>query len=340
MNLKELSDILGISQTTISRALNGYPEVNKDTKKRVEEAALKHGYAPSSVARRLAGKKVEAVGVIYPFDRSLRSSPIFLEMVSNLSRCLRNEKIDVFIIPGSSEEEIGLYERMVTGGRVDSFVVIATRRDDSRIQWLLDRRIPFVAHGRTQDEGKHSWYDVDNRGGVKMAVNKLIELGHRKICFINADDEFNFAWERKQGLLEAYAESAIELSEPMLLEGNLDEDTGYLLASQALEADEDDRPTAILCSSILNAKGVMKALEHKKMALGRDVSVIAWEDGVSDIDIPDMSVISAPIGQSGERMGGLMLKLLRGGDGGPYHEMQSAELVLRKSVAKAPEVVS
>mgnify|MGYP000144437736 CR=1 FL=1 len=63
MNLKELSDILGISQTTISRALNGYPEVNKDTKKRVVEAAKKYGYTPSSVARRLAGKKVEAVGV-------------------------------------------------------------------------------------------------------------------------------------------------------------------------------------------------------------------------------------------------------------------------------------
>lgn len=330
MNLKELSDILGISQTTISRALNGYPEVNKDTKKRVEEAARKYGYAPSSVARRLAGKKVEAVGVIYPFDRSLRSSPVFLEMVRMLSKRLREEKIDLFIIPGSSDEEIELYDRMVTGGRVDSFVVVATRRDDPRIKWLLNRKIPFVAHGRSQVEGQYSWYDVDNRGGLKKAADKLIELGHRKLAFINPGDDFNFAWERKQGLLESVKENNVD--EPLILEGSLDEDAGYNLAMKVLSFKQEDRPTAILCSSMLNAKGVLKALETKGLKMGADVSVIAWEDGVSDILIPEMSVIEAPIGQSGERMGELMLNLLRKDEKQVYHELQDAEIVLKASV--------
>lgn len=332
MNLKQLSDILGISQTTISRALNGYPEVNKDTKRRVEEAAKKYGYAPSSIARRLAGKKVEAVGVIYPFDRSLRSSPVFLEMVRMLTTRLREEKIDLFIIPGSAEEEIELYDRMVTGGRVDSFVVVATKRDDPRIRWLLDRKIPFVAHGRSQVEGEYSWYDVDNRGGMKKAADTLISMGHRKLALINPGDEFNFAFDRKMGLLESIEEHGDKVDQPLILEGVLDEDAGRDLAFKALSGPEDSRPTAFLCSSMLNAMGVAAAIEDKGLEVGRDVSVIAWDDGVSDISAPEMSVIDAPIGQSGERMGELMLNLLRKDEKEVYNELQEAKVILKKSV--------
>jgi len=335
MNLKELSGILGISQTTISRALNGYPEVNKDTKKRVEEAAKKYGYAPSSIARRLAGKKVEAVGVIYPFDRNLRSSPVFLEMVRMLSMRLRQEKIDLFIVPGDVDEEIALYDRMVKGGRVDSFVVVATQRDDDRIKWLLDRNVPFVAHGRSGVSGDYSWFDVDNFGGIKKAAEKLIELGHRKIAFVNPRDEFNFAWDRKQGLLKAIEESAVKLEEPWLLEGSLDEDSGFHQAKKVLSLGERERPTAILCSSVPNALGVLKAIKSKQMKIGQDVSVIAWDDGVSDMQIPQMSVISAPVGHSGERMGELVLKLLRGETKETCHELQAADLILKDSVGSA-----
>lgn len=332
MNLKQLSDILGISQTTISRALNGYPEVNKDTKRRVEEAAKKHGYAPSSIARRLAGKKVEAVGVIYPFDRSLRSSPVFLEMVRMLTTRLREEKIDLFIIPGSADEEIELYDRMVTGGRVDSFVVVATRRNDARLKWLMERNIPFVAHGRSQVSGDYSWYDVDNRGGMKKAANTLIEMGHRRLALINPADDLNFAFDRKQGLLDSMKENGNRAEEPLILEGSLDEEAGFELAFKALSAAPALSPSAFLCSSMLNAAGVSKAVESKGLVVGKDVSVIAWDDGVSDILIPEMSVVSAPVGHSGERMGELMLNILRKDDSKVYQELQEAKVILRKSV--------
>lgn len=330
MNLKELSDILGISQTTISRALNGYPEVNKNTKKRVEEAALKYGYRPSSVARRLAGKKVEAVGVIYPFDESLRSSPVFLEMIRTLSTRLRQEKIDLFVIPGNLKEEIALYERMYTGGRVDSFIVVATRRDDERIKWLLDKNIPFVSHGRSDLDKQYSWYDVDNRDGIARATKTLIEMGHRKIGFINPSDDFNFAWERKQGLMNTITEYSV--GSPVCLEADLEENAAYRAALKLLTLGSEQRPSAIICSSILNAKGVLKALAELQLTLAKDVSVIAWDDDVTDIKIPGMSVIKAPARDSGERLGELMLNILRKDDKQSYQELKKAEVVLNESV--------
>lgn len=332
MNLKELSDILGISQTTISRALNGYPEVNKNTKKRVEEAALRYGYRPSSVARRLAGKNVEAVGVIYPFDESLRSSPVFLEMVRTLSSCLRQEKIDLFVIPGNSKEEIALYERMYTGGRVDSFIVVATRRNDERIKWLLDKNIPFVSYGRSDIDREYSWCDVDNRDGVVKATEKLIQLGHKRIAFINPSDDFYFAWERKQGFLNAVNGHSGSIDAPIVIEANLEENAGYNAAKELLSVNEEQRPSAIICSSMLNAKGILNALNELNLIVGKDISVIAWDDDVSDIKISGMSVIKASVGHSGECLGGLMLNILRKNEKEMRRELKNTELILNDSV--------
>ncbi len=338
MNLKELSDILGISQTTISRALNGYPEVNKETKKRVEEAAKKYRYAPSSVARRLAGKKAEAVGIVYPFDQCMRSSPVFLELVRILGAHLRQKKIDLFVIPGDAEAELELYERMVVSARVDAFVVMATRRQDERIKWLLERNIPFLAHGQSEVPGSYSWYDVDNRGGMQQAAAKLLALGHRKIAFINPADDFKFAWERKQGLLQAVRDRGVDT--PLVVEVGLDCDAGYHAAMTALSTPEEQRPTAILCSSMANAQGVLSALQTKGLRVGVDVSVIAWDDDVADIRIPDMSVISAPIERGGERMAEIMLEIIRRDTGEAQRELQAAELILRASVARGEEITA
>lgn len=338
MNLKELSGILGISQTTISRALNGYPEVNKNTRKRVEEAAKKYGYSPSSIARRLAGKNVEAVGVVYPVEGDLGSSPIFLEMIRTLSKRLAQEQIDVFITLASQEDEISVYERLVAGGRVDSFVVVATRRDDARIKWLKERKIPFVTHGRTQVESSYTWFDVDNRAGVNMAAKKLIELGHKRLCLINASEEFDFACERKLGLMDAIEQAGAGLPSPLVYQGLMDEASGAKCTEQALSSDHP--PTAIICSSVLSAQGAARAIAARGLRLGQDISLIAWEDRVSKITVPELSVIDAPAGISGECIGELMLQVLRNKDAEMIAgELQQPSLVLNGSVARVNDAM-
>ncbi len=255
-----------------------------------------------------------------------------------LNKSLSAENIDVLIMPGGGEDELSTYERMVVGGRCDSFVVVATRRDDPRIQWLLDRNIPFIAHGRTQIEEPYAWFDVDNLGGIKMATEKLLSLGHRRLCLINAPDALNFAFDRKRGFLEAISEHSESLPNAKVLEGKLDDISGYSLALEALSADE--RPTAIVCSSVMSAMGVLRAAESLSISVPEELSVIAWDDGVADIEVPGLSVVEAPIGRSGERIGALMLKLLPNSGGVKPTELQEPELVLHQSVGPAPETAS
>ncbi len=330
MNLKQLSDLLGISQTTISRALNGYPEVNKDTRKRVEEAAKKYGYAPSSVARRLAGKRVDAVGIIQSSESCMSSPFIFLEMVGVISARLHQGKIDLFVVPSAGNQELELYKRMITGGRVDSFIVEATRRVDKRIEWLMESNIPFVSFGRSQVQGNYSWLDVDHRGGIKKACDALVELGHRRIAYFHQRGDLNYSCERLMGFNESVKEH--ELSEPVIRDDCVSEDSAYQMSLQLLSLPESTRPSAIVCTSMHCVKGVIKAIEAKGLCVGDDVSVITWDDGIQELSVPAVSVISAPLRNSCVRVAELLLELIHSDKKETFQEMQGVELVLTASV--------
>ncbi len=330
MNIKQLSIAIGISTTTISRALNGYPEVNIKTRKRVEEAAKKYGYAPCSVAKRLVGKKVEAVGVIQPMDVSISGSFTFMEMVRVLSESLYQGKMDLFIFPSDRHQQTTLYERMIAAGRVDSFVVESTQRYDPRIENLLQKNIPFFSFGRSQVSGEYSWFDIDYCGGSMKACSALLARGHRRIAYLHRDSTLNSCWERLQGFKQSLMDAPE--SQAMIIDTCVSEDAAQRSAIELLSLGKEKRPSAIICSNMQSAKGVAKALEVKGLRHGRDVSIVAWDDGIADISIPGMSVVDASVRRGSERLAEMLLNSANDGNNSPVQELQDAELKLDASV--------
>lgn len=105
MNLKQLSQLLGISQTTVSRALNGYPEVSAETRRRVMEAAEKTGYRPNAAAQRLATGKVGSIGLVMPVGEHHRSDVHFGEFLSGLGEEAARSGFHLVITPTEPEKE-------------------------------------------------------------------------------------------------------------------------------------------------------------------------------------------------------------------------------------------
>ena len=95
MNLKQLSELLQLSQTTVSRALNGYPEVAEPTRRRVMEAAQRHGYKPNSNARKLATGRAGAIGYVLPVGRNVDLDPHFVEFLSGLGEHALTREVDL-----------------------------------------------------------------------------------------------------------------------------------------------------------------------------------------------------------------------------------------------------
>ncbi|MDB5561426.1 MAG: MalR [Hyphomicrobiales bacterium] len=338
MKLKELADRLGLSQTTVSRALNGYPEVNEATRQRVNEAAGKFGYRANASARRLATGRAGAIGVALPLQRSMHFGPHTSEFLSGIGERLAQHEIDILVTPLGDDDEIPVYRRLAASKRVDAVVISAPTPDDPRIKVLTDLGIPFVLHGRTEVDIPHAWLDIDNESGFRRATSHLLDLGHKRIAMLNGPADQTFARHREKGYRDALRERGITPDPRMMATGRFTDEIGFRYAQAMLEM--SPRPTAILAGSMMTGLGVFRAIRSAGLELGRDVSMIAHDDVFpylnADNMVPSMSTTRSSIRAAGARVAELTLQLLGGKPPEAIHELWPVELVLRESSGPAP----
>ena len=340
MKLKDLAAELGLSQTTVSRALNGYPEVNEATRERVSEAARRLGYRANVSARRLATGRAGAIGITLPLQRSLHFGPHTSEFLSGISERMAQLEIDIVVTPLDADNEVPVFRRLAASKRVDAVVISSPTPDDTRIAALTELGLPFVLHGRAPDVTvPHAWLDIDNEGAFRRATSHLIDLGHTQIAMINGPQDQTFAIHRERGFRQAMTSRGLVPDPQVIGGGRFTDENGFRLAQAFLE--RKPRPTAFLAGSMMTALGVFRAIRAAGLELGRDVSMIAHDDVFpylnADNMVPSMSTTRSSIRAAGERVGELLLQLLEGKPAGSIHELWPVELVLRESTGPAPK---
>lgn len=313
MNLKALSDALGLSRTTVSRALNGYDDVSEATRERVMKAARELGYVADPTARRLATGRADAIGIVYPFGAGDLGDPRFGEVVAGITERLGERNLDFIIAAARPNAELDTYRRLVDGRLVDGLIVARTLVDDPRIAYLRSNAFPYVAYGRTQAADPYAWFDFDNEAGARDAVRRLIGFGHRRIAMISAPLSLNFAMQRRAGCLAALREAGIEPDPALLVECPFTRDGGYE-AAQALLA-RGERPTALLVDNNIAGGGAFRALADSGLRLGRDMSLIVYDGVPPDIAYPHrVTAVVQPTGHAtGRALADLMLGVLADG---------------------------
>ena len=332
MNLKELASNLGLSQTTVSRALNGYPEVNEATRRRVAEAAARLGYRPNASARRLATGRAGAIGIVY--SSSGGYGPHTSEFLGGLGARLAQDEIDMLISTVDDvDDELATYRRAIASKKVDAIVLHSPRPDDPRAELLTSLGFPFIFHGRTAHDTTHAWLDIDNAGASARATDHLIGLGHRDIALLNGPKGLTFAIHRETGYREALARHGLAANPALIANGNFTDETGFRLAQAMLE--RRPRPTAFLAGSMMTALGIFRAIRSAGLVLGRDVSMIAHDDVFpylnADTMVPNMSTTRSSIRAAGTRIAELLTQMLAGKPAGEIHELWPVEMVLRES---------
>ncbi|MCX5495903.1 substrate-binding domain-containing protein [Kaistia dalseonensis] len=339
MKLKELASHLGLSQTTVSRALNGYPEVNEETRQRVMEAARRHDYRPNASARRLATGRAGAIGIVLPTDRNMLLDPHYIEFQAGLGERLLRDEIDIVLSPTKGSDELATYRRMALGGRVDAVILSSPTVVDERVGLLTELGLPFVLHGRTESHIPHAWLDIDNEGAFHHATKHLLDLGHRRIGLINGETRHTFARDRENGFRRALNAHGLAVDEAFVANGLMTDEIGYRITARFLA--ERPRPTALLVSSMMMSLGAFRAIRAAGLELGRDVSMIAHDDVFPflnpDVMVPTMSTTRSSIRAAGKRVGELLMELLvEGRAPETIHELWPVELVVRGSTGPAP----
>ncbi len=337
MNLDELAEHLGLSKTTVSRALAGYADVSAKTKVRVQEAAKAHGYQPNRLAQRLRSGKLDTVGLIIPSDLRPFGDAFFVDQVTHLSRTLADHGLDLLLSAADrGHAELAALRRMVGGRRVDAMIIVRTQRQDPRVDYLLDQKIPFVCHGRTEHVRGYAFVDMDGEAAGRMATDKLIELGHRSIAFIGPpSSKLAFAWHRQRGYAAALEAADLPIQPDVILEGEGGEAFGDAATRRLLDLDQP--PSAIVCATDLEAIGALQAIADAGLSAGQDVSVIGHDDlpEASQTD-PPLATVKQPHAAVGARLAEIVSSLANGGDPDDYQEVWQPMLIMRESAGNAP----
>ncbi|WP_417843249.1 LacI family DNA-binding transcriptional regulator [Thalassospira sp.] len=278
MSIARLARHLGLSEGTISRALNNYPDIAEKTRERVQKAARDLGYRPSSSARRLARGVIETIGFVLPTCRTQHSDPFLAEILNGLASELARHDWDLLVsaVP-EGQDEIEVIDRLVSSGKVGGFVIARTYRQDARVDYLRQSGVPFVVQGRTDDPSDYSWLDIDNEQAFVDAVTYLRGLGHRKIACLGGDPKMNFAWQRRCGYLRAMAQQGGHIGVGYLIDGITDAVSAKNATAHLLSISKSDRPTALLCVTDAVAIGAMQALNGAGLTVGRDMSVMGFD---------------------------------------------------------------
>ncbi len=336
MNLKELASNLGLSQTTVSRALNGYPEVNEATRTRVAEAAARLGYRPNASARRLATGRAGAFGMVL---RTQDYGPHTTEFLGGLASRLFHDEIDIMMSTvETAEEETATYRRAAASKKVDAMIISSPYPNDRRVELLTELGVPFIVHGRSDGCPPHAWLDIDNDGATERATAHLIDLGHRNIALLNGPRGMTFALHREAGFRAAHAARGLIPIPGFITTGPFTDETGFRQAQSMLE--RTPSPTAFVAGSMMTALGVFRAIRTAGMELGRDVSMIAHDDVFpylnADTMVPSMSTTRSSIRAAGTRVGELLSQLVAGKPPAEIGELWPVDLVLRQSTGPAP----
>jgi LacI family transcriptional regulator len=282
VTIKDLAAELELSITTISRALNGYADVGEKTRAKVEEAARRMGYRPNRNAQRLVLQRTHNIAWVQSANELKYLDPHFAEVMAGVLTSAREVNYDIVLTSHAVGREIATYDRYVRDNSVDGFIVDLPQEDDERISFLLEAGRPFVVHGREQRADSYGWVDMDNYGNFYRLVRMLIANGHRRIAFVNGDENFNYALYRHHAARDAVADAGLP-QDALAIYNSAHPmgDAGFRLTQRALA---DTRVTAILYSSILLLVEGYEVLAGAGLRDGRPIAIASMDDELRHID--------------------------------------------------------
>lgn len=335
-DLKTLAIALGLSQSTISRALSAHPGIPETTRHRVVAAADAMGYSPNARARSLATGRTEAIGLVFPLERLQLPETNFVDVLAGISTAVTRRNYSLLLTP-FEDDEAAVLRKLASSKTLDGVIITRPLVDDPRIALLNGLGLPFVVHGRSEVSEPYSFVDTDNDTAFERLTNLLIDYGHRNIVVVNGLEKFRYATARARSFLRAFATRGLTPRPDAIEFVSMTEVTGYETATRRLDGPEP--PTAFICGSVFQARGVYRAIAERGLCVSSDISVVCHDDGVRGISadqfVPPLTATATSIRLAGEDLAMMLIDQIEAGTSAPLRKILPFDLTLRGSVGLA-----
>jgi DNA-binding LacI/PurR family transcriptional regulator len=333
MQMVDIARLAGVSTSTVSRALNGSPLINEETRQRISELARSLNYTINQSAKNLRLGDNRTIGVVIPFDRKTRqhiSDPFFLGMLGSLADALTDRRYDLLLSRVDAEHLDDLADLYDTG-RASGIIVIGQWGHHDQLNELAVRRVPFVVWGAQLQRQLYCSVGSDNVSGGSLATEHLLGLGRRRIAFLG-DTTLPEVAQRHQGYLQAHqrvgvaVDPALHIFAPFT--GTETQAAMHAFLTQGLALD------GIFAASDLIAMNAMGVLAAHGLDVPKDVSVVGYDDvELAAHCHPPLTTIRQPMELAGTAMVECLLALLGGAQ--PESRVLATSLKLRASTCPA-----
>jgi DNA-binding LacI/PurR family transcriptional regulator len=308
--IKDVAKEAGVSIATVSYVLNNkITFVSEDTRQIVLQAIQRVGYTPSVTARNLQANQTRLIGYAWHPIPNGQVNPVLDQFTYYMAHAAEEAGYHILTFTCSKENPVPIYEELIKRQRVDAFVLAGTNTDDPRIEFLIEKKFPFVCFGRSNPEWQFDYVDTDGESGMRQATEYLIRLGHRKIAFVAWPKTSLAGNYRLQGYMNAMRHAGLPVPPEYIIHVEQDQESGRTALRRWLQLPAEMQPTAIIAVTDLIAIGVMNEAKERGMVIGRDLSVIGYDNApLVEYYSPALTTLEQQIPE----MGHILIQMIEG----------------------------
>jgi DNA-binding LacI/PurR family transcriptional regulator len=333
--LDEVAARAGVGRGTVSRVVNGSPQVSATARAAVEAAIEELGYVPNRAARALVTQRTDSVAlVVSESEERVFGEPFFAGIIRGINSMLLETPLQLWLAMAQSSAERERVERHLTPQHIDGVLLLSLHGDDPLPALLAQRGVPVVVGGQPGPlrivGDQMTIVDADNEGGGYSATEHLVAKGRERIVAIAGPQDMGVGVDRLNGYRRALADAGRPIDASRIEYGDFSEASGV----SAMRALLDRHPDldGVFAASDLMAVGAMRELRELGRRVPADVAVVGFEDSVIARQTePALTTVHQPVEAMGREMARLLVAHIRGEDLPAPMVVLETHLVVRDS---------
>lgn len=333
ITIKDIARELGVSVSTVSRALKDHPDISPQTKQLVREMVEKMKYKPNAIALSLRNRRTNIIGVIVPEI----VHHFFSSVISGIDEAAVAAGYNVMFFQSNESYEREIMNiQSIINSQADGVLISLAKgtKKFGHIRQLIDNNVPLVFFDRACDEIETDKVIVDDYEGAFNAVDYLIKTGCRRIAHFAGPQHLQISYLRKRGYISALEKNGMKVEDDLIVNCDTFEDA---MEITRLMMSRTRPPDAIFTVNDMTAVGTLNTVKAMGFKVPKDVSIVGFTDGlVSTITDPLLTTVSQHGFEIGKKATEILIKRINDEceSSSPITEVVKTDLVVRDSTRK------
>ena len=287
ITISDVAEALGVSKTTVSRAISGKGRISEATKARVQEYIEAHDYKPNVIAKSLAQSKTFNLCVVMPGDYALMDLPFFQSAILGIQEIAGLNEYDILLCV-CEEDEISSLERVISNHKVDGVILLRTYTKDAQIEFLMERNIPFVTAGSTTYKGVHT-IDHDHESACRELTGVLLMRDFKQVVLLGGNEHSMVNASRRRGFEEAFRMAHKDRDKAVVFSGLESKAMIDKAVEEAIALGAD----CILCMDDAICSQALRKLREMEVQVPEDVKIASfYNSSVLENHLPSISSLA------------------------------------------------